>query len=72
MTALKHWAGKAIECSELSGLFCSCLEEKNSESNADEEAWLVKSQRKVGESFKCSISTVQQFELIIEFLVSWS
>jgi hypothetical protein len=29
------WGGKAIECSELSGLLCESFEDKNAESNED-------------------------------------
>jgi hypothetical protein len=32
------WAGKTVECSELSGLFCGCMEDKRGERNV----WLVK------------------------------
>lgn len=35
MVAFESWTGKAIECPELSGLFCSGLEDKDVKSYAD-------------------------------------
>lgn len=35
MVAFESWTGKTIECSELSGLFCSGLEDKHVKSYAD-------------------------------------
>lgn len=43
---MKLWAGKASESSELSGLFCGSLDDRNVERNTNiTELWLVLLQR---------------------------
>lgn len=35
--AFEFWAGKAVNCSGLSGMICECLEDKMGERNVDNE-----------------------------------
>ena len=66
MRALDLCSRKSIACSILGGLFCRQKEDKNVESPADEEAWLVTFHReaKMLQGHLCEKSVVSgQLEL---------
>lgn len=44
---MKLWPRKAIELSELTGIFYGNLEGKNAERDTDNETWVVKFQKEV-------------------------